>query len=334
VSTPPIGPSRPRRGEGLLLLLLLAATWLWTAQAHWQDVDLARGPQKAWLHERVLENAARDPYQYKLWLITEALEAVRVWGGYDLETVFCANTLLALLLLVIAHQAWLRSLVDRRTAVLGGVLLAALANALFLIYYHHPYEFWGVALFCFLLRGVQRDWDWKWLALLCLVTGLVWEKHALIAPLWGLYGLQRRRPLGASLLRGLVMLVAALAVPLLVRWHLGTDRGHVDGDTPLAVQAWMKVAWFQAPYVLPFLFVLALRWRVVTPWVRWLWLYLPVLAAAYVFKSYILHEARSFWALAPVFTATFCCWWAEGGGARPSRAVMDARPGQPHGDPG
>jgi hypothetical protein len=82
----------------------------------------------------------------------------------------------------------------------------------------------------------------------------------------------------------------------------------VDGDTPLAAQQWLKVAWFQIPYMLPFLLVLAASWRRQPLLVRLLWLYLPILAAAYLSQHYIVHEVRSFWALAPVFTATVAVW--------------------------
>ncbi len=310
----------PRR-DALLSLVLLVGVTLWMVQAHWQSIDLPKAEQKEWLHERVLQNEAADPYQYKLWLISVAMEGISVKGDVPIRTVFFASTLLSLLFLTWAHFAWLRALANERTALLGAILLGALANALFLIYYHHPYEFWGVGLFCLLLRGVQRDWSWKALVILCLVTGLVWEKHALVPVLWGLYALQRGRPFGANFLRGIAMLVAALAIPLFVRWHLGTDRAHIDGDTPWAVQEWAKVAWFQAPFIVPFLLIFVTRYRTLPAWVRWLWMYLPVLVLAYSVKSYILHEARSFWALAPVFTATFCCWWAAS--APPSIALPD-----------
>jgi hypothetical protein len=301
----------PRRLDRALIALLVIGSAFWMAQAHWQDVELRWLDGKTALHERVLENQARDPYQYKLWLITEALEQIRVWTGTKLVEVFCVNTLLALLFLVLAHFAWLRSLVAPPVALLGSLLLAGLANTLFLIYEHHPYEFWGVGAFCLLLRGVQRDWDWRALAVLSFLMGVVWEKHALVALLWGLHAWSRGRPFGGTVLRGLVILAAALAVPLLVRWHLGSERGLVDGDTPLDAQDWAKVLWFQVPYLLPFVAILLLRFRRIPSWVRWLWLYLPVLAAAYLYKDYILHEPRSFWALAPVCTATFCCWLAS-----------------------
>ena len=55
--------------------------------------------------------------------------------------------------------------------------------------------------------------------------------------------------------------------------------------------------------------ILLLRWRVIPGWVRMLWLYLPVLVSAYISQNYILHEVRSFWALAPIFTATLACWF-------------------------
>lgn len=296
---------------GVLTAVLLLSMTLWMVRAHWEDID-TDGPKQAAklrLHEQVLANEAPDPYQYKLWLISVAVEQVSAETGKDITFLFCLNTLLGLLFLVGAHHFWLRSLVSPPAALVGGLVLGALANVLFLTYFHHAYEFWGVGLFCILLRGIQREWDWRVLAALSLLTGLFWTKHALLAVLWGMRQLLAGRPFWRSLLRGLIMLACALAIPVLVRLHLGSARDPVDGMTLLSLQEWDKVLWFQLPYVLPFLLILLLRGKVIAPWVRLLWLYLPVLVAAYITQHYILHEVRSFWALAPIFSATLACWF-------------------------
>jgi len=308
-------PAAPLYSGGLFGLLsgaLLLAVCLWMVRAHWEtiDIDPIKEAAKMRLHEQVLGNEAKDPYQYKLWIITLAFDRAQAWSGEDLSYVFLANTLLSLLFLMLAHHLWLRSLVHPPAALVGGLLLGALANVLFLTYFHHAYEFWGIGFFCLLLRGVQKQWDWRVLAALCLLTGLVWEKHPFLAVLWGLLQLIRGRPFLRSFARGLVMLACALAVPIFVRLHLGGAREHVDGDTWLSAQEWGKVLWFQLPFVLPFVLILLMRWKVIPTWVRLLWLYLPLLIAAYASQNYILHEVRSFWALTPVFTATVACWLA------------------------
>lgn len=320
--------------DRLLCWLLLTAVCCWMVRAHWEQVDLPWKLQKVQLHEQALANQAPDPYQYKLWAISHVLEWAHETSGESLPNVFYANTLLSLVLLMLAHHFWLRTWVGTRTALVGGLALGALANVLFLTYAHHPYEFWGVAFFCVLLRGVERGWAWWTLALLCLVTGLVWEKHALVPGLWGLLQLTRGKPFLASLWRGLVMLVAALAVPLLLRWQLGGDRIAIDGMTHLALQEWDKVLWFQLPYVLPFVGIFVLRGRRMPVWLRLLWLYLPVIVAAYIAQDFILHEVRSFWALVPVFTATLACWLASAADpALPTRdeASPDGAAAQPQG---
>lgn len=323
---------QPLRGRGpasttldrVLLGLLLLGSALWMAQAYWEEVDLGKAEPKQQLHEQVLRNQAPNPYQYKLWLPEHAFAAVSSWTGAPLGDVYLGNTLISLLVLVLMHYAWLRALVDVRAAVLGVVLLAALSLCLFRIHYHHPYEFWGVALYCLLLRGIERDWPWKRILALMLLTGLVWEKHALLAPIWGLLALLRRRAFLPSLGRGLALLISALAIPVAIRVWLDRDldlpRPDVDGDVPLAMQAWNKVFWYQGPYMAPFLLLLLVGWRQVPLVVRVLWLMLPAMAAAYALKHYNLHEARSFWALAPVFTATACAVFAAGR-ARPLDAA-------------
>ena len=78
--------------------------------------------------------------------------------------------------------------------------------------------------------------------------------------------------------------------------------------------------WFQLPYVVPFVLIFLARFRALPTWVRLLWLYLPVLVAAYLSQHFILHEVRSFWALVPVFSATLACWF---------QTCLEARPNVP-----
>ncbi len=297
----------PSRG---LTALLLVSSALWMAQSYWEEVDLGQLDAKLALRERVLANTAPAPYQYKLWLPEQAFGAVARATGAPIGDVYLGNTVLALLVLVLAHRAWLAALLGPRAALLGVLLLPALAHCLFRIHYHHPYEFWGVAAWCLLLRGLVRGASVPALALGLLATGLVWEKQVLLAPAWGLLALRAGRPFPGALARGLLLLAAALAVPVALRLALdhglSAPRPDVDGDVPLARQAWHKVLWYQGPYVLPFVLLLAAGWRHVPAVVRVLWLALPVMALAYALKHYNLHEARSFWALAPVFTATAC----------------------------
>ena len=299
---------RPR--DRFLIAVLLVGAGCWMARAHWETIEYPQQERAAALHAQVLANEAGDPYQYKLWLISHVLDAAQRATDRPLDDVLRINTLLALLFLLACHHRWLRTWVSPWEALGGGLLLAALSGTLFRTYYHHPYEFWGVAGTCLLLRAFAQDRDWRLLAVGCLLVGLVWEKHALLVPLWGLWTLQRRRAFWPAVGRGVIMLACALAVPLAVRCALGTDRVAIDGDVPLAAQKWDAVAWFQGPYVVPFLLVLLLSWRTTPVWVRWLWLSLPLWVLAYGALHFNLHEVRSFWPLAPVFTATVVCWWS------------------------
>lgn len=309
-----IGTSDHR--DRLIFGILVIASALWMVRSHWESVDEPKMEYKQRLHGQVLANEAPDPYQYKLWLISHGFDTISSATGADLDDVFYANTLLSILFFMLLHHLWLHTYVPEGVAAIGGIVIAALSLTLFRGYFHHPYEFWGLGLFCLLLRGIQREWPIYVLAGVGLVTGLVWEKHALLAPLWGLYRLLRKDAFWPAFAKGIFFLVACLAIPLLVRWHLdgllpeGVARDQVDGDTPLSVQKWHLVLWYQGAYILPFLMIAALRWRVLPLWVRLNWAYLPVLVGLYLAHDYIIHETRSFYALAPVFTATLCAWFA------------------------
>ena len=108
-------------------------------------------------------------------------------------------------------------------------------------------------------------------------------------------------------MRAAVFFACCVAVPVAVRVLLGTDRAVVD-VTPLSEQDWGKVLSHHGPFVLPFLAILVAAWGRVPTVVRWLWLYVPGLLAAYVASRFLLDELRSFWAFVPVFTATACAW--------------------------
>ena len=294
--------------DRVLLGVLLVALACWLTRSHWEQIEYPHAARKAELHALVLAGEAPDPYQYKCWPIDQALEQLCVWTGWSLDTLFRLNTFLGLLALVFAHHFWLRAYVGPYDALAGALLLGALAHLLFRNYFHHPYEPWGIAGTCLLLRGIERDASiWK-LVLGALCLGMVWEKHALLAPLAGLLWLHRRVALPRATLRGLALLAAALALPLALRFFLGTDRPNVDGDSPWWEQDALKILWFQGPYMLPFLILFLVTWRVQPAWVRILWLALPVAALAYVSQHYILYEVRSFWLLAPIFTATAVAW--------------------------
>lgn len=303
-----------RRTDRLLVVLVLVALSAWLIRAHWEGIDEPHMAEKLQLQDDVLANEAPDPYEYKLWPISHALEAVHRWTGIDRAFVIYGNTALSVILLVFLHQAWLRTYARPAIALVGSLTLGALGPILLLNYWHHPYDLWGVALYCLLLLGMARDWRLGALVPLALVTGLVWEKHAVLPLLWGLWSLQRGRPFLRTLGGGLLLLAASLAVPVAVRLLLGGDRDHVDGNTTWAAQSG-RVLWTQIPYVLPFVAILLLRWQSVPTWVRWLWLAVPLAFAAYASQGFILHETRSFWLLVPVFTATLTAWLAALGSA-------------------
>ena len=319
---------RDRAVDRLLVFVVLAAMSAWLVRAHWEAIDEPHMADKLELHAAVLANTAPDPYEYKMWPISQALEAVHRTTGVPLDLVIYGNTALSLVLLVFLHHAWLRTYARSTMALVGGLTLGALASVLFLNYWHHPYEFWGVAFYCLLLVAIGRDWPLKALLAIALVGGLVWEKHAVLPLLWGLYALQRGRPFGRTLLGGLLFLAATLAAPVGLRLLLGDQRDLVDGTTTWDVQPWGRVAWTQLPYVLPFLAILLLRWRSIPTWVRWLWLAAPIAYLAYLSRSYILHEVRSFWLLVPVFTATLTAWLAAGReGSVPRATQVDVSQG-------
>lgn len=309
MTPPPPATPRPaaRAGDRWLLVALCLGLALLMARAHVENVDHPRLEKKRALHDAVLENRAPDPYQYKLFTISWAVEGVHRATGVARDALYGVNGFLSLLALLAAHARWLSRFFAPRDVLLGTLLLAGLAHGLFLDYYHHPYDLWGVAGFCLLLAAVADGAGPAALCALGLAVGLVWEKHALVPALWGLQGLAAGRSFARLLLPGAAFLASCLAVPVALRLGLGTDRPLVD-ETPWSAQDWGKVLAHQAPYVLPFFVLLLAAWRRIPRLVRLTWLYVPTLWVLYAASEFILHELRSFWAFAPAFTATAVAW--------------------------
>lgn len=316
------GPESARTRFVVGALLVAAALW-WT-QAHLDTIDKPFATQKAALHEAILANEAPDPYQYKGWALSHAVAFAARSTGVEPTRWFESLVLAGLLALVFAHHAWLRTWFGTRDALVGGLLLVALGHILLRGWHHHPQEFLGVAGHCLLLRAIARDASVLAVAAAMLVLGLIWEKHVVLAPLTGLFWLVRGRGVlraqGVALLYG----VAALAVPIAIRLHLGADRAHVDGDSPWWAQDEWSILARQVPFVLPFVVCLFLAWRQLPTWVRVLWLSLPIAVAAYVSQQFILHEVRSFFLLVPVFTATAVAALVPQGNRAPSLSGAEA----------
>ena len=286
------------------ILLGVAAT---LAAAHASKIDAPMMERKLAHHAGALANTEPDPYQYKFWIISWAIEGLHRATGIGLARLYVLNTWLSVLALVVAHDAWLRRLHGPWAALLGTLFLAALAHGMFGLYHHHPYEFWGVALFCWLLKAVAEERGvWK-VASLCLATGLVWEKHALVPLLAGARKWRRGGPFVKTAAWTALTFMAAIAVPVAVRLICGTDREVVD-VTPLSNQRWRLVAYAMLPFVVPPLLALLAAWSRLPDWVRWLWWYVPVLYLAYALDKHFLYELRCFWAFVPIFTATVAGW--------------------------
>jgi len=302
MTTLPLG----RRDRALLAILYVALAVV-LSHAHAVRIDQPNRARNLERHADVLRNGERDPYQYKLWTISWAIEGVHRATGADVFKSYLVNGFLAVLALLLAHHRWLGALYGTREALLGTLLLAALAHGQFLGYQHHPYDLWGLAGFCLLLHAMACGASLPRLCLLALATGLVWEKHALLPVVYGVMALKAGRRLVPTALRSAAYLACCLAIPVAIRLVLGTNRDVVD-DTSFTAQHWGKAIAHHAPFVLPFLAILVVRWDRVPPLVRWLWLYVPVLFAAYLANRLMIEELRSFWAFVPVFTATACAW--------------------------
>jgi len=298
-----------RRDRAILLMICVAIAAM-LAYAHRVSVDEPNKEDILRRHENLVGNLENDPFQYKYVVVAKVLQraadATKI-GVFDLYSIHGFLSLLAFLL---AHQLWIGRLYGPRTGITGTLLLAAILHAYFQGKQHYPYDFWGAAGFCLLISAAGRNARLLVLCGLALVTGFVFDKHVLVPVLWAWLRYRDGEPWKKVVPKALAFLVFALAGPVVIRILCGTDRPIAD-VTALSDQSWGRAAAHHLPLILPFLVVLFAVGRDVPPWVRLLWIHVPVLALAYLIRSRPIDEVMSFWPFLPIFTATGCAWWRK-----------------------
>jgi hypothetical protein len=303
----PRGMPAAGRDRAILVMICVAIAGM---LAYWHHVNVDEPNKEDILlrHEKTVQNLENDPYEYKYVVVAKAIESASRATKAAVFDLYGVNGFLSLLAFLFAHQLWIGRLYGPRTGITGTLLLAAILHAYFQGKQHSPYDFWGAAGFCVLISGAGRNARFPYLCAVALVTGFVFDKHVLVPLLWAWARYRDGEPWKVVIPKALVFLLFALAAPIGIRLLLGTDRPIAD-VTAFSDQTWGRAAAHHLPLILPFLVVLFVVGRDVPPWVRLLWIHVPVLALAYLFRKVPVDEVISFWPFLPIFTATGCAWW-------------------------
>ncbi len=308
-SSPDTPPTRLGRHRALLTALLaLALAVVVTAI----NVRVCLAPymgERMYMHERVLTNRAPLYYQYDMYLVTVATQAVHDATGLPLLSVFIGCALLGYVTALVGLRAWLNAVYDDTRAVTLGLLAGALyAWGMIPFSYHHPSDMFALGVLAWGLALMARDRP-RSLWLICVVAGLFSIKQTLLAPaLVVRYGLEGRWRRGLAL--AVVAAVTSLAVPVLYRLVLGPHRMSAEGI--LGAADWVsKLPRAAVVHLLlagpPLAVLLPCRRRV--PAAVWgaLAAYAALLFGLEV-KLNIIHEARTFWPAVPGLAAALVVW--------------------------
>jgi hypothetical protein len=265
--------------------------------------------ERMYMHDRVRTNRAHLYYQYDMYLVTIAAQALHDTTGVPLLTIFGVGVLLGYGAALAGLAYWLAGVYDDPWAQALGLVAGAVYGAGMIPFsYHHPSDMFGLGMLAWGLGLMVRDRP-RLLWLVCLAAGLFSIKQMLLAPALLLtYALAGRWRRGAWL--AVPVVLASEAVPIIYRLVLGPHRMSPGGI--MGISEWLehlpRGLGVQACLAGPPLLVLLWRRRSVPAAV---WGALTVYAALLLsleLKLNIIHEARTFWPGVPGFAAALVAW--------------------------
>ena len=198
---------------------------------------------------------------------------------------------------------------------IAAVLWLATTSPLLLIgpHYYHPSDFYATGLM-FLILQSARDQAYRRLAVLCLLSGILWEKTLFVPALYWLWECHRSGWTTATVR-------AAPSALAILFWFVLWRVAFPDSPRVLAHETWGQflptlrgagVVWIV--WTGPLLAILG-----DTIWNRrtidrfwWIWLlYWPILVGVLIGFRGFLDELRSFWIMQPIFAGVVADWANE-----------------------
>jgi len=308
---PPAARETTESTRMVSVVLLVSAVWIGAIYG-FVYVDLISLPtfeKRVELVDAVLLGEGKADWVYAMYVVAGATRWLVSLVGHP-RAVMAVVDFAGLVLVFGSAAFFLRAFFARPRSWFAGLFwLAATSPLLFRDHFYHPSDFYGVSLMFVVLVAAKRH-RYLLLALLCLVSGMLWEK-TLFVPVFFLAweatsfgwkrGLARAAPALAA--AGATFLFWRLAFPDAHRVEILTWAQMID-RLPADLTKWLL---WTGPALLAWATSSARGRPIDRFWRLWL-LYLPLLAGAVLFLTHFWGELRTFWILQPIFVGVIADW--------------------------
>ena len=293
-------------------ILLLILSFVQVGVTRYLILELGRHDAVlvAALHREVLSNSAPSPAQYQMYPFAVAAQTVMEMLGLNdrvpqnarrLALIYEAFYFFGNTALLISLYSFLSRFGSSSSALLATTFFAALQPVLWWDNYHHPSDPWGLLLATLLADRIYRREDDGRTLLLSLASGLVWEKHFLILPLYLVYRF-RDEDKRHVVVFAFVLGVTAVAGQVFYRLYFGFHREWAGPTLSHNLGFYMLVG-FVLTYVILFglaLLATAQFWRVLGFFHKAVLVAVALLPCLYLAFGGRLGEARGYVVLVPL----------------------------------
>jgi hypothetical protein len=199
--------------------------------------------------------------------------------------------------------------------IAGLVWLAITTPLLFRYHYYHPSDFVGVSIMFHMILAVYQKRQWR-LSVLCLISGIFWEKAILVPGIYFLWILRNdsfKNATCSTLPSALSVLIVFIAFRLFRLSFPEAEPNALPTYQAYFLRIGLKKAILEwLVWVLPVCVLLVdtvvNKRKVGFFWLIWL-IYVPFLIGVLLYFGGNLYELRSFWILQPIFIGYIVSWF-------------------------
>lgn len=288
-----------------------SALWMGTVLGYIyvSQISIPSSEKRLVLLDLVLKGEAKADYIFGMYSLAKVHQSLVDIFGHPSWAFALVDFLGIVLLFQCAYYSLTRLFPHVLSWLAALVFLAVTTPLLFRMHYYHPSDFYGVSLMFLILIAV-REKKYLALAILCLISGMLWEK-ALFVPLIFLIYVARLDGMRKALVYSLpAILTTAL---YFITWRVmfpHAQRVHIL-TWPQLLQRLPRdlIEWgvWTTPIVVIIVDIIIRRREFDWFWMLWL-MYIPLLIGGLIITTHFWGELRTFWILQPIFAGFIASW--------------------------
>ncbi len=297
----------------LVLVTLLVAVILSELYVSVTNVDL-----RMLIMNAVLKGQAKADYVYAMYSFALIHQFLVNNLGFSDQKAFILIDYLGIFFLCLSSCWFLIRLYSSAYSWYSGLLWIFITSPFLMKHpFYHPSDFYGVGLMFFILISAKEGRYWL-LAILCFLSGMIWEKALFVPFIFFLYQIQKGNTDSKISLQKVkkAILVALPSFIATFFWYVfwrikfpGVMREiHTWSEFGFqfhnALFYWL--IWI-APIGIIFCDIIMNKKRIDRFWFYWL-LYFPLLVGVIIYFRGRIGELRTFWILQPIFIGLIGNW--------------------------